>query len=809
MNKRAMSLAVIGLLAACNSESVTVQKVDPGSECAAGGVKLFVPGKDPELVCNGATGPKGNPGADGTTGGDGTSGFTSLFTQVALPVGDARCPRGGVALSSGIDSGGDGGTANDGTLQPQEVTATSVLCNGDDHLRVGSMVAPAGAPGTATIKVNGGEGTAGQGGTAGSVRLGMQQGTNGGHVKTWKTGKADATFTIPTVPAPDLGPTPLAITTDTTLELASNPASVDAGVPYFTTNGLFISQGPTQAPKPVTGLTVAAGVTLTVPLFPFSVTTAQRSCRIDGTVRGVAPTGSGNVLSLDCGDLVLSSTSRIEAAGTPQNPTKHVALYSRVGSLLALGLIDASGLDAAPNQPSTSGSSIDLWAEAAVITSGTLRSNGGGGVDATIPAAGGNIHLTGRTAVWNQATIEALGSTSTSAAQTAGGDGGSVRLTVNDGGGQLRNHGAITVNGGASKRTGCTACTGGRGGQINFETLHGGLITDATINALGGEGQARGGDGGFLTFIIASYSGGIGVFGSALVSGSIDASAGAGALGGRGGEVSVFIGYGADFGAEVVALGYAAIEANGGAGSLDTSGGSGGFMSFFQSRGPLDVSGGAVLNTVALHAHGGDGTGSAVGGTGGHVSLQTQLDVEWPAATFEVVDNAGTIDVRGGQGAQGGTGGQVDLRGRVAVTSSGAIDAKGGLGATIGGGRGGDVRGSAASGRFSSTGTIDVSAGIAGGGPPPAPASGGSVQLAGVPVAVSGTLTAKGGAADLMAGTGGPGGTVQLLSTGGLITQNTLPMPAGIVVSGGTAQTPGAPGLVVIDGFVVTNQWTR
>jgi hypothetical protein len=60
-----------------------------------------------------------------------------------------------------------------------------------------------------------------------------------------------------------------------------------------------------------------------------------------------------------------------------------------------------------------------------------------------------------------------------------------------------------------------------------------------------------------------------------------------------------------------------------------------------------------------------------------------------------------------------------------------------------------------------------------------------------------------------MAGTGGPGGTVQLLSTGGLTTQNTLPMPAGIVVSGGTAQTPGASGVVVIDGFVVTNQWTR
>ena len=30
-----------------------------------------------------------------------------------------------------------------------------------------------------------------------------------------------------------------------------------------------------------------------------------------------------------------------------------------------------------------------------------------------------------------------------------------------------------------------------------------------------------------------------------------------------------------------------------------------------------------------------------------------------------------------------------------------------------------------------------------------------------------------------------------------------------IVVSGGTAQTPGASGVVVIDGFVVTNQWTR
>jgi hypothetical protein len=46
-------------------------------------------------------------------------------------------------------------------------------------------------------------------------------------------------------------------------------------------------------------------------------------------------------------------------------------------------------------------------------------------------------------------------------------------------------------------------------------------------------------------------------------------------------------------------------------------------------------------------------------------------------------------------------------------------------------------------------------------------------------------------------------------SLGSGATENTVAAPAGIVVSGGAASKPGAPGTVLIDGFSVTDLWTH
>ena len=59
----------------------------------------------------------------GPAGGDGSDGHDSLATTSAEPAG-ANCPTGGVRIQVGVD------TSDDGVLDPDEVTATTYVCNG-------------------------------------------------------------------------------------------------------------------------------------------------------------------------------------------------------------------------------------------------------------------------------------------------------------------------------------------------------------------------------------------------------------------------------------------------------------------------------------------------------------------------------------------------------------------------------------------------------------------------------------------------------------------------------------------------------
>ena len=58
---------------------------------------------------------------DGDDGADGATGLNSLTNTVNIPVGDAQCPGGGLALQTGLD------TNRNGTLDPGEVQSTTTI----------------------------------------------------------------------------------------------------------------------------------------------------------------------------------------------------------------------------------------------------------------------------------------------------------------------------------------------------------------------------------------------------------------------------------------------------------------------------------------------------------------------------------------------------------------------------------------------------------------------------------------------------------------------------------------------------------
>ena len=64
-------------------------------------------------------------GPPGPTGPQGQQGLQTLIEQTVLGQNDPNCPSGGIMIDFGIDS-----TA-DGILDPNEITSTNFICNGD------------------------------------------------------------------------------------------------------------------------------------------------------------------------------------------------------------------------------------------------------------------------------------------------------------------------------------------------------------------------------------------------------------------------------------------------------------------------------------------------------------------------------------------------------------------------------------------------------------------------------------------------------------------------------------------------------
>ncbi|MFL5353066.1 hypothetical protein [Archangium sp.] len=151
----------------------------PGSNCAAGGMRLVVGTDanrngalddaeiDPALtrfICNGTKGADGATGANGVNGANGADGLSTLVTTTPEPVG-THCPAGGTRVQVGPDAN------RNGTLDTTEVvdSFTQYVCHGAKGLD-----GAAGANGT-----NGTNGKDGTNGTNGKDGINGTNGTNG------------------------------------------------------------------------------------------------------------------------------------------------------------------------------------------------------------------------------------------------------------------------------------------------------------------------------------------------------------------------------------------------------------------------------------------------------------------------------------------------------------------------------------------------------------------------------------------------------------------------------------------------------
>jgi len=100
----------------------------PGPNCPSGGVKI-TSGLDTNG--NGVLDPEEvtatNYACNGASGANGTNGLNSLASMATEPSG-ANCPTGGLRINSGVD------TNANGVLDPSEVTSTNYICNGANGL---------------------------------------------------------------------------------------------------------------------------------------------------------------------------------------------------------------------------------------------------------------------------------------------------------------------------------------------------------------------------------------------------------------------------------------------------------------------------------------------------------------------------------------------------------------------------------------------------------------------------------------------------------------------------------------------------
>lgn len=784
--------------------------------------------------------------SDGDNGSDGTSGANgavSLIKATTLPVGDTQCPAGGVAIATGLDDGDGGGVAGDGVLQDGEIDSTEYVCSTNSNPAVETLSAPAGAAGTFAINARGGNGTA-MAGHAGYVEVYHNYGTNGGHIKVTKTGSIDASFVAPTLPvSSQLGATPWVVATGTThvkrVASITDASDMDGGaltagdiVEEFSSCYAYATLyrwNSTSSAERLTGAHVQAGATV---VFDHSAASACRnhSVAFDGVFRHEGTLTAGTDANGVSDAIFFVVTSYIGATGsavslvgtnTGTNGGDGGSFYvvanngAEAGSVWNFGSITTSGASGADGGAA---GEILLYASADVINTGALTAKGG---EAT--------ELTGAAGDGGDTTFEAVGGSLSNAGaiDCSGGSGGAYGGVgcgvsfLTDAGGDVRNSGQILTAGGASSTSCAAPCYGGRGGDVQL-VAYGDLYNSGNLVSFGGDsvtGQAAAG-GNIELITRASDTVVTGEpnlrRGSLWVSGNIDSHGGTGGAGngGSGGNLSIVSDlYRAPYGQSIYVFGYG--------GGIDTRGGDGGAQGGYgeslvvtQNYGydnyGAHVPGGGIVMTVDSNGKGGDAT-AGPGGDGGYFWLTTSQVKLGTSSSFERVINEGNAVTSGGNGTtQAGTANIAVLRGLDGVENHGNITAVAGT-ASGDGASGGEclsyegysegyfgIALGSDSGPVVNTGTLMNNGGAATGangyGGPSA-----GILLFGSTTENSGALSANGGDADASTGQGGDGATLSIRSTEG----NSVSSASSMTNVGGTGSTPGASGIIVLDGQVI------
>lgn len=651
---------------------------------------------------------------------------------------------------------------------------------------------------TYTINTSGGLGgsTGGSGGSGGSVDGYKSAGI--GDIEMRASGNADTSFTAST-PAAYTGTKPLNVTTNTTITVVTAvPAS---NTPYLVANdsNLYIADDDAtlaDADEIVTGISVASGVTLTLPLN--YTTYARIDLRNDLANSGMITTA--DVDATNRGGLQIYPDSYVGASGSS---------------------VTTAGTVAGQN-----GGDVTINADGSLFNHGTINTRGSNGDTTTVNGGdGGGIYLYGNYNFQNTALIESQGGDATGG---VAGDGGYVEFqgdygsmynsgNVNgyggngvtggnaDGGnfssyiGKTLNSGHIDNHGGNG-----TGGNGGSGGDIDMQADSGDLINSGNLTTTGGSTTGEtfnGGSGGNVDF--NGSDGGIEAdtpIASILVSGNIDTSGGNAVAnstgsGGSGGSVNanLEVNDAPSPTARLAFLGYTTITTSGGDGN---QGGAGGRYQLNNDTAwyddlDIELPSGNVVNEANLVARGGSAVATATvfpanGGAGGNFTLETAY-TSLPGAGFilpegmsvsdlEKTTNSGTVDQSGGANLKAtsdnsGRSGRTWLWGYNGVSNTGAITANGGSdsdtdGSTTGyGGYADDID------MYAETGAVTNSAALTNNGGSGEYRGGRSdgISLYAATVSNNANLTSNGGNANatLAGSVGGNGGWIELFSPQG------------------------------------------
>lgn len=719
-----------------------------------------------------------------------------LVRTVELLVGDEDCPSGGRRVDFGVDNGDGTGLPGNDILENDEVDTSFLDCDG----ATGVMVTPPpGATGTFVFDTHGGAGETEGGGDGGDIEEGSSQETHNSYLMIANTGSADASCATPALSV-DMGSVPAAFTSDATVAVvaAMDEASLADGTVFARADdtALFVWDGTNGVARRATGLSVAADVTVTLPITnSFGASGIElsfaRDVSVAGTLTTVSTAGQRGRLRISARQIHLAATSTLALQGGADERGALLDLLAS-GDLVALGAIDTTG---ASGTAGFSGGDVNVNASGALYTAGTIVTVGGSGT-AGAAGNGGSVSLASATRILcNAADITTDGGD----ADGVAGNGGAIHFgddcvygAVVD----IRNSGDLRARGGNESGACSGPCSAGAGGDVRFIAIGGSAIfSSGSLDTRGGVSEnVRGGAGGPIGLrsgqftppgarvVLYEVSGNITTFGG-------DGHAGGGHGGGV--EVSNLGGVGS----ATRFLGYASVTTDGGDG--DSGGGVGGSLSFLPE---MDwTEGGHGLYVYSnVSATGGDG-GDANGGEGGSIAFRPAFSqVEGGSSSLENVVIVGTIDLSGGRGTTGGQSGSISANdgcgpalSATGIRVAGDITLDGGDGTDGSGGAAGRVFLITARGAVSVSGTIHTVGGAS------TSSQGGyfaGSSFFGAPTRFSADVTAGGGSGGT---TGGVADDIAILSAGAASTvTGTITLAGG---AGPTAAMDGRTGLVRVD----------